>query len=141
MARNQTQVGSTYNVVALPFAKTDIGNANAEMSTVQGADQLYYTMPANGAVIGVSFAMSGTLTTGTLTLVPTKNTTGTLDAFTDTVFGNQVSMYEMRDADAGDTRFAAGDTIGLQYTKDGTVAPTTRDATALLFVLLEEVRY
>ena len=137
----QTAIGSTKVPVKLLYGTLGIGDAAGTLYTnitsVAG-----YRMPVAGSVIGFSANLSGTLTTGTLTFFPTKNGSPMANSFTNGTinigtFGNN----ETDQGQQGGFSFAAGDVIGLGFNKAGTVAPTTRDANALVMVLLDGYDY
>lgn len=138
----QTNLGSTYNILALPFSATNIGDADGTLNSVQ-ADTDVYTMPAAGSVIGFSAYGNAQLTTGTLDFHPTVN--GSLmpafDGDTAQLHSLQQNPYRMQEARKNLFTFTAGQRIGLNWEKTGTVDPTTTDASAVLIVLLEDVDY
>lgn len=136
----QTHLGSSKQVVALPFAATNIGNADGSFVSLQGADQIEYPMAYPGSVIGAALRLNGTLTTGSLQVVPTINGSATSPITTPLHSDNTVSVAQKSGRTTGYT-FQAGATIGAVWYKSGTVAPTTRDATVILYVLLESVEY
>lgn len=130
--------GSIKVPVALPFRLDQLGNANGTMQTAQGTVN-EYAMPVGGSVIGYSVNLDGTLTTGTLTFNATKNGALITNSFSNNPLTVQ-HAYETDVAQPG-LSFNAGDTIGLMWTKAGTVAPTTRNMVALVFVLLDKYDY
>lgn len=139
MAVAQTSIGSTKQVVALPFGATDIANANGTLKSVQ-TDTTGYTMPFGGSVIGVSGSLTGTLTTGTMQFQAVVN--GSLmPAFDNTLYGSNGGVRQTIEGRRTNMTFQAGDTLELMWQKTGTIAPTTRDGAFLLIVLLEEVNY
>lgn len=138
---SQTAIGSTKVPLALPFGTLSIANAPGTLNTPV-ASVTSYRMPTRGSVIGFSVNLTGTLTTGTLTFTPTKNGVTMTSAFTNgTVNIGTLGNHETDIAQQGGFSFVAGDTVGLMYNQTGTVAPTTRDAAALLIVLLDGYDY
>lgn len=134
----QTDIGSTKVPIALHFQTTDIADANGTLNSIVAAvDE--YVMPVSGSIIGFGAQLNGTLTTGTLTFAPTKNGVALSESFSATLTAD--SAYQIRQANDPVWTFNAGESVGLMWTKEGTVAPTTRDAAALLFVLLDPVKY
>lgn len=124
--------------MALPFGKTNIANANGTLFALEDSTN-EYVMPAAGSIFGFSGTLNGSLTTGTLTFQPTIN--GSLaPSFSTAVLhlnaGKNSAHFEARRANY---TFNAGDVVGLIYQVEETVDPTSRDANALLFVLLESV--
>lgn len=138
---SQTAIGSTKVPVALHFGTLGIGNAAGTLNTPV-ASVKEYTMPVGGSVIGFAVNMSGTLTTGTLQFTPTKNGNTMANTFSNgTVNIGTLGNSETQLAQQGGFSFNAGDTIGLTFSKTGTVAPLTRDAAAILMVLLDNYNY
>lgn len=138
----QTNVGSYKNMIALPFAKTDVADAAGTLNGVQATTN-EYTMPVGGWIVGMGAHLNGTLLTGTLQFAPTVNeaTLGRLWSG-----GNAdlwaADAYVTQEAGANPLwSFNAGDSIGLTYSKSGTVTPTTRDMNAILLVLLDNYVY
>lgn len=143
----QTQLGSTYGVVKYTFQATDVGNASGTLIAGQ-TGAVDYTVPYAGSVIAVTFrgsgTVGGTLTTGTL--VPLVMINGVAASpFPEAsvaVMPSQRGGYYTQDGKQSGYGFAAGSTIGLVYSKTGTVAPTSAlDLTAEVVVLLQEVHY
>lgn len=137
----QTPIGSTKVPIALVFGTVSIGNAAGTLytnvSSVTG-----YTMPQAGSVIGYSSSLTGTLTTGTLQFYPTQNGAAMANSFANgTINIATLSNFERDQSQQGGFSFQAGDVIGLGFNKTGTVAPTTRDANGLVFVLLDGYDY
>jgi hypothetical protein len=146
MGRAQTQLGSTYNVQKYLFSATNVADASGTLVAVQ-TGAVDYTVPYPGSVIGVTFRGSGTtggtLTTGTL--VPLVMIDGVAASpFPVTNVGIMVSQrggYFTQDAGKSGYILAAGSSVGLVYSKSGTIEPTTLDITAEVWVLHENVRY
>jgi hypothetical protein len=134
----QTQLGSTFNMQQLPFFATDIPNANGTFRVT--ADVNEYVALYDGSIIGGGVLLNDVLTGGTLTLRATINGTA-CPAFETTLEVGQQTATARQDARRAGFAFRAGDRLGLTWVKAGTVAPTTRDATAALIVLYENVRY
>ncbi len=139
----QIIAGSTKVPLALNFGTLSVADAPGTLQVPTTPSVKEYRMPTGGAVIGLSSNLSGTLTTGTLTFYLTKNGTpitgGTFAAGTVNI--STLGFYETDIAYQGPNTFAAGDTIGVGYSKAGTIAPTTRDLSALLIVLLDGYNY
>lgn len=135
----QSGVGSTKVPIALHFQTTDIADANGTLNSIVAAvDE--YVMPVSGSIVGFGVQLNGTLTTGTLTFAPTKNGVALSDSFSDSPLTVD-SAYGTIEAQKIGWSFVAGDSVGLMWTKAGTVAPTTRDGAALVFVLLDPYNY
>ena len=133
----QINAASKYQVVALPFSATNIGNANGTFVSVEPTT-FYYTLPAAGAVVGASVLFNSPLTSGTFGLSVILDGT-VLNGTFARLEGNGALLQanERWDASRNGYRFAAGETIGVMWKKEGTIAPTTTDATVMLLVLLE----
>lgn len=137
----QTPIGSTKIPLALVFGTVAIGNAAGTLYT-NVTSVTDYRMPQSGSVIGYSSNLTGTLTTGTLTFYPTLNGAAMTNSFSNgTVNIGTFGNFERDQAQQGGFSFSAGDVVGLGFNKVGTVAPTTRDANALLLVLLDGYDY
>lgn len=134
---SQTTIGSTKVPLALHYVATDIANSNGTL-TDAALTSNEYIMPVGGSIIGYSVNLDGTLTTGTLTFAATVNGTVASTDFSVSPLTSQ-SSYQTMPAET--VRFNAGDSVGLMWTKSGTVAPTTRDAAGLLIVLLDRYDY
>ena len=144
---NQLPVGSTYNMVKYQFIATDVGNASGTLVAAQ-AGAVDYMMPYAGSVVGVTFrgsgSVGGTLTTGTLVPLVMINDVA-LAPFPElsvAIMPSQRGGYFTQDAQMSGYQFAAGSTIGLVYSKTGTVGPTSVvDITAEVWVLHQNVLY
>lgn len=142
----QAQLGSTYNLVKYTFQATDVANASGTLIAGQ-TGAVDYTVPYDGSVVAVTFrgsgTVGGTLTTGTL--VPLVMINGAaaapFPASNVAIMPSQRGGYFAQDAQKAGYQFSAGSTLGLVYDKTGTVAPTTLDITAEVWVLHENVRY
>jgi hypothetical protein len=142
----QTQLGSTYNVQKYTFQATNVADASGTLIAGQ-TGAVDYTMPYAGSVIAVTFrgsgTVGGTLTTGTL--VPLVMINGVAASpFPTANVGVMVSQrggYFAQDGGKSGYIFPAGSTIGLVYSKTGTIEPTTLDLTGEVWVLHEDVHY
>lgn len=134
----QTAVGSSKVPLLLPFQTTDIADANGTFTAIQ-ANNSEYTMPVGGSIIGFGVHANGTLTNGTMSFTPTVNGVATYDYFDDTMITSEDEAHGT--FQSREVMFNAGDSVGLAWTKSGTVAPTTLDATAVLVVLLQGYNY
>lgn len=144
---NQLPVGSTYSVQKYLFSATDVGNASGTLVAVQSG-AVDYTVPYAGSVIGVTLrgsgTVGGTLTTGTL--VPLVMINGVaaspFPVSNVAVMPSQRGGYYTQDAQQAGYRFAAGSSLGLVYSKTGTVEPTSAlDLTAEVWILHESIQY
>jgi hypothetical protein len=131
----QENVASKYLPVALPFQATDVPDAAGNMTTVQvGSND--YVAPYAGSIIAISVRHNADLTGGTITWRPTIG--GTADTVM-TVVTDDTNQQAYASVDARRIPFAAGARLGIDWTKTGTVAPTTTDVAGLLLVLFEDV--
>lgn len=131
----QEAIAITMPMVALPFQASNVPDAAGNAKAVEPASN-EYIMPWRGSIVGIAVRSNADYTGGTLTFRPTINGTAntTLTAVLDDT--NQ-QAYSRKDARS--INFAAGDRLGVDWTKSGTVAPTTTDVVITLFVLLEDV--
>lgn len=138
---SQTAIGSSKVPVVLVFGTTAIGDAAgtlySNLTSVPG-----YRAPKGGWVIGYSSNLSGTLATGTLQFYPTLNGVAMTNSFSNgTVNIGTFGNFERDQAQQGGFQYAEGDVLGIGFNKTGTVAPTTRDANALLMILMNNYDY
>jgi hypothetical protein len=146
MGRAQTQLGSTYNMQKYTFQATNVADASGTLIAGQ-TGAVDYTMPYPGSVVAVTFrgsgTVGGTLTTGTL--VPLVMINGVaaspFPVANVAVMVSQRSGYYTQDAGKSGYTFTAGASIGLVYSKTGTIEPTTLDLTAEVWVIHDNVRY
>lgn len=121
-------------VVPLVFQATNIADAAGTAKAVEPSSN-EYVMPYGGSVVAITAALNAALSTGTLTFRPTINGSA-VTAFNATALSS--SKQRTADTQLSDkTVFAAGDRLGIDWTKTGTVSPTTLDATITLWVLVE----
>lgn len=145
---NQLPVGSSYNLVRYPFYASDVGDASGTL-LVPGSAGEAYPMNYPGSIVGVTWrgsgSVGGTLTTGTLTPILMVNGS----AITPTPFPSSLAIMPStrgstwrQDAQMSGFRLAQDATLGLVYSKAGTIAPTSLvDITADVWVLHENVNY
>ena len=131
----QEDIAVTAYVVPLVFQATNIPDAAGTANGVEPTTP-DYIMPWAGSVIGVSISLNANPTTGVITARPVVNGTGST-AVTAVVQNN--TQRNTGQKPAGTLNFAAGSRIGADWTKSGTVAPTTMDATIIIWVLLNPV--
>jgi hypothetical protein len=142
----QSQLGSTYNVQKYTFLATNVADASGTLIAAQ-TGAVDYTVPYAGSVIGVTFrgsgTVGGTLTTGTLVpLVMINGVAASPFPISNVaVMVSQRGGYFTQDAGKSGYNFAAGASIGLVYSKTGTIEPTSLDLTADVWVLHENVHY
>ncbi len=132
----QEQITPTSFLVPLVFQATNIPDAAGVANTVEPTTP-EYVMPWAGSIVGISAAQNAALSTGTLTFRPTINGTGNT-GITTALSSSAQRNYTKKPADT--VKFAAGQRLGVDWTKSGTVSATTTDATIILWVLVEGVR-
>lgn len=147
MSVSQTHIGSTKQVVMLPFAAHDVTDAsftlNAYPPGTNAVAMRDYTMPYQGSILGFTGALSEALTDGTLQGTALKNGTE-LTTWTGKSLQPETPqyIYVTQEGRKSGYTFNAGDRLGLVMHKaGGTVAPTTADGVFVLIVLLEGVEY
>lgn len=131
----QEDIAVTRYLVPLVFQATDIPDAAGTASGIEPTTP-EYAMPFRGSVVGISVRHNAALVGGTLTWRPTINgtaNTGITTTTSSSAQGNQATKA------ANLVNFVKGARLGVDWTKSGTVNPTTTDATIVLWVLLEEV--
>ena len=135
MSKYQKQHGTTS-----PFAEYTFSLANL------AATQTDTVIPANGGVVdthvmwkkgcivGYTVQLSAAITAGTLiSEVFVAGADNGIDITMDTASTTEFTgSFEY-----GDYPFAAGATLGVAYTSDGSLAPTTSDALITLIVMYE----
>lgn len=133
MAIMQSSGGVKAQAEAWAFGVTNLGDADG--SALAGVGDAYVALHA-GSIIGLSVRHNADLTGGVITWKPTVNGTAKngLGVVTD---DTHQSAYDTCEAHV--INFAAGDYIGLAYSKTGTVAPTTTEVAALLRVVYHNV--
>lgn len=147
MSVSQTHIGSTKQVVMLPFIAADITDASFTLNAVppgtQWVEMKEYTMPYGGSILGFTANMNEALTGGTLQMTPTIDGTECA-TWTDKVLTIETPqyVYKTQEGRKSGYTFTAGQRLGLVAHKGGgTVAPTTADGAFTLIVLLENVQY
>jgi len=136
-----TALGSQKVIQLLPFQKTNVGDADGTLNPIMITGEAYVA-PYPGSVLGFSGTLSGALTTGSLVFAATIN--GSLcPSFPDaaSLRTNQQKSSFTQDGRKANYSFNAGDTVGVNWLKTGTINPTTTDVNALLVVLFEQVLY
>ncbi len=138
---SKTAIGSSKVPLVFVYGTTAIGNVDGTFySNLTSIPE--YRMPRRGSVIGMSVNLTGTLTTGTMTFYPTKNGAPMANSFANgTINIGTQGNFERDVAYQGGFSFTSSDTIGIGWTKTGTIAPTTRDANAIVLVLLDDYQY
>jgi hypothetical protein len=130
---------SKHQLVPLVFAQDALAASQTAVALfpqqVHGAvalDNVGYTMPWAGEVIGVTVNTTAAATAGTLTVVPTIDTT----ACSDPSAAITTAVKESDNCKRGTNPFAAEAVIGAKITTDGTWDGTTADMVVIVWVLL-----
>jgi hypothetical protein len=123
------------NVIVLTFSAVDVPNAAGTANTVASGNTSYL-LPFSGSIVSIMAASNDAFTGGTVTFRPTVN--GTANTTLTTALSSSVQQNYVN-GPADQVRFAAGDRIGVDFTKSGTVAPITNDVIIMLFVLVENM--
>lgn len=128
------EMGLKWMPMTLPFNQTNMGDAAGSMEGWEASNVLGPPMPFAGTVVGLLVYTNADLTGGTITFNPTVATTAktALGAVLDDTHQQAYTMIA-----PGLVTFAAGDKLGVDYAKSGTVAPTTTDVVALLLVVFD----
>lgn len=143
---SQTHIGSTKQVVTLPFHQWEIPDANGTLYAASNTNGtlLEYTMPTGGSVLGITGSLTEALSSGTLQFQPR------IDGSLCPVLGDgsnalqdlsNTAFHFLQPGRKDNYTFAAGASIGVNLVKSGTVSPTTADGSYLLVVLLEGLDY
>lgn len=116
------------------FEALNVGDAAGTANILGGGTGTVVVLPLPGAIIGMAARGNALLSTGTLLFRPVKNGS----AITTFSLGNLTSalqqIYRMKSREAH--TFKAGDTLGVDFTKSGTISPTTIDHFISVFVLM-----
>lgn len=120
---------------AWAFGVTNLANANGSAFATEPSSPAYVALHA-GSIIGLSVRHNADLTGGTITWKPTVNGTAKTGL---TVVTDDTHQQDYDSCQSSVINFAAGDYIGVAYTKSGTVAPETTDIAALLRIVYHNV--
>lgn len=124
-ARLQEDISIKMPKFLIPFAISNIPDA-------AGVAGFEYRMHRDGSVIGLSVRHNADLTDGVITWRILKNGSA---VSTYTVATNDTTQGASLPIAADAVPFVAGDVLSIDWTKSGTVAPTTTDVGAYLEVM------
>lgn len=126
------EMGVFYWPDTMRFVQTNLADANGDMETIEPSNTQDAPALFPGFVVGISIATNADLTGGTITFAPSVNGSADTD-LTCVLDDTHQEAYTM--IPPGAVPFVAGDNIGINYTKSGTVAPTTTDVVGKLLVV------
>lgn len=116
----------------LLFFQTNLADANGDMESWEASNTLGPPAPFAGFVVGIQIYTNADLTGGVITFAPSVNGTADTDLTAVLDDTHQEAYTQIR---PGAVPFAAGDNLGINYTKTGTVAPATTDVVGKLLVV------
>jgi hypothetical protein len=131
----QDAIAAKHNIVFLPFQASNVPDAAGTYKTVEPASN-DYLMAWAGSIVGMSVRHNADLTGGVITHRATID--GTANA-AFTVVTDDLNQQAYKTIEARTVTFLKGQRIGMDWIKNGTVAPTTTDVSAGLWVLLEDI--
>ncbi len=134
----QESIAIKNNVLSLPFQAANVPDAAGSMITLNADNTEYPPMTHAGSIIGLSVRHNADLSGGVITWTPTVNGTPVTGISVVTDDTHQQAYISIR---SEAVRFAAGDRLGIAWTKTGTVAPTTTDVVAQLIVLSQDMEF
>ena len=131
----QEQIAITKNVFKYTFTEANLAASQTNTDIpVSGADHTLHLLPFDGYIVGYAINKSAAHTAGSLDFDININGTSTLTIAADTT-----SVYAS--LDTPDEPFNAGDTLGIDYTSDGSLDATTVDVVIDIFVVFTEQRF
>lgn len=122
-------------IAVIPFQATNIPDSTGNAKAIEPASN-EYVFPWSGSIIGISAVSNAAFSTGTVTFRPT--IAGTANTGLTVALSSSAQLATAKKAQ-GAIPFAAGDKIGVDFTKSGTVSPTTNDVVITLWVIFEGV--
>lgn len=128
------EMGLKYWPEILIFSQTDLADAAGTAESWEASNTLTPPAPFPGFVVAISVYTNADLTGGAVTFNPAINGTGDTDlaAVLDDTHQEAYTVIA-----PGAVPFAAGDNLGVVYTKTGTVAPITSDAVIKIWVVYD----
>lgn len=127
------RIAITHNLVAFPFALANLAATQTDTAVpILGGVIPTYTALFPGYVVAITANLSAAATAGVLTL--DFSIAGTAKAVDKTLATASTTSYIYKFR-PGDYPFAAGATLGMSYTSNGSLDPTTSDLVAMLYVL------
>ena len=132
----QAQSAASQSAVALKL------NVNAATSGSLNITEI--PMPFAGSIVGITAALTANKTAGVMTFAPTINGTALASGtgLSAVAMANATKgINKMIDANVSGARFAAGDTVGVKLTTDGSYAPTTNDLYVMVWVVFDKAQF
>lgn len=125
----QEQIAITNNVVKFSFSEANLAasQTNTDIPVV-GADHTAYLLPFDGYIVGYVIGKSAAHSAGSLDFDINISGTSTLTIAADTA-----SVYAS--INTPDEPFSAGQTLGVDYTSDGSLDATTVDVVIDIYVV------
>lgn len=137
MAVTQEQIATTYVVVPFVFEQANMAASQTDTDiTVAGGLTATYVMPKDGSIVGYGIQLSAAVAAGSLEFDVEINGATTLTIETDAA--STTEFYST--IEYGVEPFVAGDNLGVTYTSDGSLSPTTADANVVLYVMFKDFR-
>lgn len=117
------------------FQTVDMPDAAGTANVLGGAVGTEYPMPLAGSIVGIAARGNAALGAGpTVTFRPTVNGSAV------TTFGgtaiSSTNRNQIKNKSRDIHKFAAGDRLGVDWVKSGTVSPTTIDYVIDVYVLM-----
>lgn len=131
----QENIAVSQPIIPYQFSEANLAVSQTDTDVpILGADTTTYLMPANGFIVGYAIGKSANHTAGSLDFDLTIDGTSTLTIAADTT-----SVYAF--VPVPNEYFAAGSTLGVTYTSDGSLDPTTVDVAVTVFVVFQEFEF
>jgi hypothetical protein len=132
----QIELGmSKGQLVALNFGQANVAasQSNVQLAVADASAGEGYTMPFDGQILAVSYALSAAATAGSLTIGPTINGTEETNPTLSVTTGT--GGYDW--ANRGTATFVAGDKIGAEITTSAAWDATTADLAVVVWVVVD----
>lgn len=130
------EIAVTNPLASFAFTATDMAATQTDTAlVVAGSTVTTYTALKAGWVVGFSVKLSAAVTAGTLTA--DFSIAGTAQAVDKTLATAATTSYRY-EFPIERYRFAAGATLGMTFTSNGSLDPETIDAVAVLYVIYDD---
>lgn len=131
----QERIAVTHNVVRLSFTLANIQASQDDTAVPRDANGDIYEALWDGYILGMVVQLSAAKTGGTLEFNPA--IAGSSHAEGVTVGATNTEWTATWEAHA--VPFNAGDSLGVNYTSNGSFTPTTADVNVDLYVMFENM--